>query len=104
MLACIQHSPARSTRSGTLSTRSEEHTSELQSHHDLVCRLLLEKKKKEELVSAAHAIPAQSETNCFAAVDEVSITMDLTTAPLPALAAHVYKLNHDDLDIRYYET
>src|SRR5437667_7652700 len=27
------------------SNRSEEHTSELQSHHDLVCRLLLEKKK-----------------------------------------------------------
>src|SRR5437667_10893517 len=29
-------------------TRSEEHTSELQSHHDLVCRLLLEKKKKKQ--------------------------------------------------------
>src|SRR5437773_8463697 len=29
-----------------ISRRSEEHTSELQSHHDLVCRLLLEKKKK----------------------------------------------------------
>src|SRR5438034_6331701 len=28
--------------------RSEEHTSELQSHSDLVCRLLLEKKKKKE--------------------------------------------------------
>src|SRR5438034_7667626 len=28
--------------------RSEEHTSELQSHSDLVCRLLLEKKKKEK--------------------------------------------------------
>src|SRR5260221_8807888 len=27
-------------------SRSEEHTSELQSHSDLVCRLLLEKKKK----------------------------------------------------------
>src|SRR5437773_4595209 len=27
-----------------LEARSEEHTSELQSHHDLVCRLLLEKK------------------------------------------------------------
>src|SRR5437667_5761400 len=27
--------------------RSEEHTSELQSHHELVCRLLLEKKKRE---------------------------------------------------------
>src|SRR5438034_1495531 len=30
------------------SRRSEEHTSELQSHSDLVCRLLLEKKKKEK--------------------------------------------------------
>src|SRR2546430_4956196 len=29
------------------STRSEEHTSELQSQSNLVCRLLLEKKKKE---------------------------------------------------------
>src|SRR6266540_222952 len=29
-------------------SRSEEHTSELQSHHDLVCRLLLEKKKKKK--------------------------------------------------------
>src|SRR5438034_2480772 len=31
--------------------RSEEHTSELQSHSDLVCRLLLEKKKKKLIVS-----------------------------------------------------
>src|SRR5260221_8172958 len=29
------------------SDRSEEHTSELQSHSDLVCRLLLEKKKRD---------------------------------------------------------
>src|SRR5260370_31598320 len=29
--------------------RSEEHTSELQSHLNLVCRLLLEKKKKNSL-------------------------------------------------------
>src|SRR5690606_39459679 len=47
------------TRSGTTSPRctgrpvhrglrSEEHTSELQSRENLVCRLLLEKKKKEE--------------------------------------------------------
>src|SRR5260370_21754046 len=33
----------------TISTRSEEHTSELQSHLNLVCRLLLEKKKKNVL-------------------------------------------------------
>ena len=30
------------------SIRSEEHTSELQSHSELVCRLLLEKKKEEK--------------------------------------------------------
>src|SRR5436190_2708441 len=29
-------------------SRSEEHTSELQSHSDLVCRLLLEKKKQDQ--------------------------------------------------------
>src|SRR5690242_21614112 len=32
----------------TDSNRSEEHTSELQSHVNLVCRLLLEKKKKKK--------------------------------------------------------
>src|SRR5436190_18608995 len=40
----------RSNTAGTwqngIGFRSEEHTSELQSHSDLVCRLLLEKKKK----------------------------------------------------------
>src|SRR5437773_4787787 len=35
--------------------RSEEHTSELQSHHDLVCRLLLEKKKKRRMGAAGRA-------------------------------------------------
>src|SRR5215204_7489155 len=46
-------SPAGRSRSHTCAPagpgsrpRSEEHTSELQSHSDLVCRLLLEKKKK----------------------------------------------------------
>src|SRR5437773_7355274 len=34
---------------GKSAIRSEEHTSELQSHHDLVCRLLLEKKKKSKI-------------------------------------------------------
>src|SRR5947207_4670866 len=38
--------------------RSEEHTSELQSHSDLVCRLLLEKKKKtDRYVSASSTLP-----------------------------------------------
>src|SRR5438874_10403306 len=34
-----------------LAARSEEHTSELQSRRDLVCRLLLEKKKKTHIHS-----------------------------------------------------
>src|SRR5260221_4345877 len=37
-------------RRRVLRGRSEEHTSELQSHSDLVCRLLLEKKKTEKRV------------------------------------------------------
>src|SRR5260370_3465711 len=39
------HGPAPTT--GSKRSRSEEHTSELQSHLNLVCRLLLEKKKTE---------------------------------------------------------
>src|SRR5437773_6824690 len=38
----------REAAAGRVVSRSEEHTSELQSHHDLVCRLLLEKKKKKK--------------------------------------------------------
>src|SRR5947207_11844869 len=34
--------------------RSEEHTSELQSHSELVCRLLLEKKKPGIIIIYAH--------------------------------------------------
>src|SRR2546428_8098742 len=36
------------------SIRSEEHTSELQSRSDLVCRLLLEKKKKDNILIDLH--------------------------------------------------
>src|SRR5207248_9521122 len=39
---------SRPGRSSLLTKRSEEHTSELQSPYDLVCRLLLEKKKKKQ--------------------------------------------------------
>src|SRR5438132_14218576 len=39
--------PERWLRIAVFNNRSEEHTSELQSHSDLVCRLLLEKKKKQ---------------------------------------------------------
>src|SRR2546425_8848630 len=57
-----QHArPIRSSRAGAhqpRGTRSEEHTSELQSLAYLVCRLLLEKKNSEELHRAASKAPA----------------------------------------------
>src|SRR2546427_6227951 len=47
-----QRSKSRIRRLG--SARSEEHTSELQSQSNLVCRLLLEKKKKTGNVHISH--------------------------------------------------
>src|SRR5438034_3233246 len=42
-----QRAPAGAGATAPAAPRSEEHTSELQSHSDLVCRLLLEKKKQK---------------------------------------------------------
>src|SRR5690349_22704623 len=44
----ITPAPIRRSSRTRSSNRSEEHTSELQSRRDLVCRLLLEKKKKKQ--------------------------------------------------------
>src|SRR2546425_7150796 len=44
--ATYQTDPSYEVRAAALTARSEEHTSELQSLAYLVCRLLLEKKKK----------------------------------------------------------
>src|SRR5690606_40600236 len=54
-----------------LQARSEEHTSELQSRENLVCRLLLEKKKLKE----TH-IPTR-------AVDKPARHLDIPTRPVP---------------------
>src|SRR5690242_20782478 len=50
-------SSARFSVSATTPWRSEEHTSELQSHVNLVCRLLLEKKKENtrHMLTEAHS-------------------------------------------------
>src|SRR5260370_6374604 len=48
--------PVCSASRKTSSTRSEEHTSELQSHLNLVCRLLLEKKKNLNKVISRYNI------------------------------------------------
>src|SRR2546429_2051907 len=44
-------------------TRSEEHTSELQSRLHLVCRLLLEKKKKKTIISSSIPLHLGSNTS-----------------------------------------
>src|SRR5690349_22392258 len=48
--------------------RSEEHTSELQSRRDLVCRLLLEKKKKQTLILMA---PDDQVSRCLSACERL---------------------------------
>src|SRR5215475_14969356 len=47
------HRPGAGSAPGRL-PRSEEHTSELQSRENLVCRLLLEKKKKDGIVDSCN--------------------------------------------------
>src|SRR5438094_9304670 len=56
-LGLRSHRPREQRRvhgDGASATRSEEHTSELQSPYDLVCRLLLEKKKKRHIRKKKH--------------------------------------------------
>src|SRR2546427_882206 len=51
---------SRSRAAVTCERRSEEHTSELQSQSNLVCRLLLEKKKTKKTVNRKHEYTARS--------------------------------------------
>src|SRR2546430_10059293 len=56
-LTFVQHNTAtRPDDSTEHSTRSEEHTSELQSQSNLVCRLLLEKKKTTETTDTTRVV------------------------------------------------
>src|SRR5699024_11733419 len=56
----------RGRRGGRQDRRSEEHTSELQSRFDLVCRLLLEKKKKKNR-EEAHYVTATGQKHTMPA-------------------------------------
>src|SRR5690242_21354268 len=61
--ACGAASPLRCARlADRAAGRSEEHTSELQSHVNLVCRLLLEKKKKQ-------SVPLRTQPETFETLD-----------------------------------
>src|SRR5438034_3509758 len=71
--------PGQGPHGAPAQLRSEEHTSELQSHSDLVCRLLLEKKKNieqmflgrivnlfQELLEEHNSMPiVQADTRCL---------------------------------------
>src|SRR5260221_6308026 len=46
----------RGVRCRPINARSEEHTSELQSHSDLVCRLLLDKQKRFPITFVSHRL------------------------------------------------
>src|SRR2546427_2256726 len=61
---------------GTDGERSEEHTSELQSQSNLVCRLLLEKKKK----SNERCRPPRSPNSAGTAVSRLTLCPPLTTS------------------------
>src|SRR5574337_2095467 len=71
----IYHRPVRRPRGAVVAgdiqrPRSEEHTSELQSPLNLVCRLLLEKKKNERTIGSDKR---RSETGTLDLLDGVSV-------------------------------
>src|SRR5437588_7870833 len=75
------------------SARSEEHTSELQSHSDLVCRLLLEKKKTLPYYDRCASMIAQRKLAAlFSALAVGFLTSSGSAIAVPALAvaAHGY--------------
>src|SRR2546430_12642352 len=82
--ACAGHG-----RGLLLGRRSEEHTSELQSQSNLVCRLLLEKKKNQLL--AAPRLRASSP--CFARGVPADSPAPTTTTPTTQALAHRQSAN-----------
>src|SRR5437667_3362428 len=74
-VAGVSSRPAMRCSSVSTGGRSEEHTSELQSHHDLVCRLLLEKKKKDQEHNTYHTTTADKTGYPFTATRRTSAAL-----------------------------
>src|SRR3954463_214490 len=78
----------------TCALRSEEHTSELQSHDNLVCRLLLE--KKEESVSKAEIVvrvtvgDSHHALHCLSHVRHFSSVLPLSVPPHRSLLSVLF--------------
>src|SRR2546430_8798830 len=61
----LQPLPYQAQERGQRGVRSEEHTSELQSQSNLVCRLLLEKKKKKHITILPQNIDIRRDYHCL---------------------------------------
>src|ERR1039458_10002563 len=72
-------------------SRSEEHTSELQSLRHLVCRLLLEKKKMRSIAVAAAAISVFPDAASMGAPSLCQSTVNFHRAPEPVENQLVYR-------------
>src|SRR2546430_5887450 len=71
--------------------RSEEHTSELQSQSNLVCRLLLEKKKNNQALN--HDFQYRDEKNQHASSNWCTVTKACCTAILCIVSVSVISLS-----------
>src|SRR2546430_2785271 len=76
--------------SGTGKERSEEHTSELQSQSNLVCRLLLEKKKKNRGIRVTITQLSSYIESLALAVDIAQQTHSTITADLAKLRRQLF--------------
>src|SRR2546430_8570368 len=91
-LRILQERERRSDTPGELD-RSEEHTSELQSQSNLVCRLLLEKKKIHQHLQIRHHPPLQQNT---AVVQMLAPHPFLEAQAAPVnIVPHIDELNTD---------
>src|SRR5260370_23869906 len=73
-------------------TRSEEHTSELQSHLNLVCRLLLEKKKKQTFIHLLDHDNAKHRTTKQGKESHVELDQELIRAAARSLYTPLHHL------------
>src|SRR5256885_5544146 len=86
----------RSSVLPTVICRSEEHTSELQSPCNLVCRLLLEKKKKNEVVQQSMKMRIESITSVSTTSDSMHNTR---TSCLTDIADRLLRLAYSTCDM-----
>src|SRR5256886_13384593 len=91
VLGPVSPSPSRlwswaaGSRSSCAPSRSEEHTSELQSQSNLVCRLLLEKKKQSTALLLAHTHAPPALTQSASPRPHASNSRSASVTPPPAL-------------------